>query len=244
MSELIVSISTHSLASRPLAEALEQLAPHTSAVELMNDGLHYTTDAALLSSFSFRYSIHAPARSVNISSVLEPIRRASVELVDESLGLAAECSASHVVFHPGYYTFKEEYEKSVSALKTSLKEINRFAEEVGVQCCVENMGKWGYFFLKSPEDLELTRGTAFCLDIGHANECGCLAEFLQHPFSAIHVHDNDGTSDAHLGLGKGNIDIAAVVDAVKRNHITSPVAECAALDAAVETKALLEKLLG
>ncbi|MDO5847073.1 MAG: sugar phosphate isomerase/epimerase family protein [Methanocorpusculum sp.] len=244
MSAVTVSISTHALAQRPPEEALEELASRTSAVELMNDGLHYTTDAALLSSFSFRYSIHAPARSVNISSVLEPIRRASVELVEESLELAAECNASHVVFHPGYYTFKEEYEKSVSALKQSLKEINRFAEETGVICCVENMGNWGYFFLKSPDDLELTDGTGFCLDIGHANECGNLYEFLKHPFSAVHVHDNDGTSDAHLGLGKGNIDVQAVVNAIKQNHITSPVAECAALEAAVETKVLLEKLLG
>ena len=243
MSALDVSISTNCLIDRPLDEALSLLAPHTSAVELMNDGLHYGKDSALLSSYSYTYTVHAPARSVNIASVLEPIRRASVELVCESLSLAAACNAERVVFHPGYYTFAEEYLKAVSALSESLSEIRRFSQECGIPCCVENMGNWGYFFLKEPLDLELVSGTDFCLDIGHANECGVLDAFLGVPFSAVHVHDNDGTSDAHMALGAGTIDVPSVISAIKRNHIASPVAECGSLEEAVSTKKLLEELL-
>lgn len=243
MTSLNVSISTHCLNSLPLSAALEKLEQYTSAVELMNDGLHYTQDASLLTAFSYEYTIHAPARSVNIASVLEPIRRASVELIKESLSLAAECGAKRVVFHPGYFTFKEEYDKAVSALQKSLAEINAASDGTGVPCCVENMGNWGFFFLQKAEEMSLVSGTDFCLDIGHAHECGTLSEFLDVSFAQIHVHDNDGTSDAHLALGKGTIDISAVAEAIRKNKIVAPISECASLDDAVETKRILEKIL-
>ena len=238
-----VSLSTHCLNTLPLTEALEKLQPYTSAVEVMNDGLHYTQDASLLSAYSYEYTIHAPARSVNIASVLEPIRRASVELIAESISLAAECGAKRVVFHPGYYTFEEEYGKSVASLQKSLAEIHTVSDEIGIPCCVENMGNWGFFFLQKAEELSLVSGTDFCLDIGHAHECGTLPEFLDVSFVQIHVHDNDGTSDTHLALGKGTIDISAVAKAIRKNKIHSPIAECAALEDALKTKQILEEIL-
>jgi len=238
-----VSLSSFCQISRPLDEALETLMGYTRSVELFNDGKHYTHDVDLLCSYSFDYTLHAPSRSVNIASVLEPIRKASVELICESLTLAADCKASRVVFHPGYYTFEEEHEKAVSALQRSLAEINRFGREVDVPCCIENMGNWGFFFLKNPSELSLVGSTEFCLDIGHANECGTLPAYLSVPFTQIHIHDNDGGSDAHLALGKGNIDIPSVIAAIQRNGNVSLISECATLEDAIATKKLLEDLL-
>jgi len=238
-----VSLSSFCLLSHPLAEALETLTEFSQAVEIFNDGKHYTNDSDLLCSYSFEYTFHAPSRSVNIASVLEPIRKASVELICESLALASDCKASRVVFHPGYYTYDDEYEKAVSALKRSLTEINLFAHEVNVPCCVENMGNWGFFFLQNPSDILLIGSTEFCLDIGHANECGTLNDYFSIPFTQIHVHDNDGTSDAHLALGKGNIDISSVIAAIQRNGSASVVSECSTLEDAVATKNILEELL-
>ena len=238
-----ISLSSFCLISLPLAEALDTLTKYTQAVELFNDGRHYTNDVELLRSYSFDYTVHAPSRSVNVASVLEPIRKASVELVCESISLAAEIDATGVVFHPGYYTFEEEYENAVSALQQSFAEINQFAREVHVPCCVENMGNWGFFFLKSPADISLIKSTEFCLDIGHANECGTLSEYLSVPFSQMHVHDNDGTADSHLALGKGTIDIPSVIAAIQRNGNAALISECATLDDAVATKNTLEKWL-
>lgn len=238
-----VSFSTHCLSSMTLDEALAVLAKHTSNVEVMNDGRHYIEDAEPLLSHSFTYSIHAPARSVNIASVLEPIRRASTEIICDSIELAVAANAKTVVFHPGYYAFTEEYDKAVSSLKMSLEMINEYAEDAGVVCCVENMGNWGYFFLKDTGDVPLIRDTPFCLDIGHANECGTLEGFLDVPFSHIHVHDNDGKSDAHAALGEGNIDVQKVAEAIKRFGVECPVIECAALEASLASAKVLEGLL-
>ncbi len=46
------------------------------------------------------------------------------------------------------------------------------------------------------------------LDVGHAHINGHLDDFLGRPFDRVfnmHLHDNDGTKDAHLPLGKGGI---------------------------------------
>jgi len=238
-----LSFSTHCVSALPLDEALCTLAPHTTHVEVMNDGRHYIEDAEPLLSHSFTYSIHAPARSVNIASVLEPIRRASTEIICDSIELAVQADAKTVVFHPGYYAFTEEYGKAVSSLKQSLAAINAYAEDAGVTACVENMGNWGYFFLKDTADIPLTAGTPFCLDIGHAHECAALEAFLEVPFSHIHVHDNDGTSDAHAALGEGTIDISPVAEAIRRFKVSCPVIECASLEASLASAKVLEGLL-
>lgn len=238
-----IALSTYCVISKTLAEALDILENKTSAVEVMDDGNHYTNDASLLQSYPYKYTIHAPIRSVNIASILPPIRKASVGLICESMDLAAECNALRVVFHPGYYTFEEEYEKAVLALKTSLAEIMQYSRECGVPCCIENMGEFGYYFLRYPNDFSLIGDMEFCLDIGHAHQCGVLNEFLSKPFVHIHVHDNDGESDSHLGLGKGNIESEPVIAAIQKEKIQSPVVECATLDDAVETKKKLEQLL-
>lgn len=237
------SFSTHCLSSMTLDEALSALEPHTSHVEVMNDGRHYIENAEPLLSHSFTYSIHAPARSVNIASVLEPIRRASEEIICDSIELAVAADSKTVVFHPGYYAFTEEYDKAVSSLKKSLEAINEYAEDAGVTCCVENMGNWGYFFLKDKSDIPLVGDTPFCLDIGHANECGTLDSFLDVPFMHIHVHDNDGKSDAHAALGEGNIDTLKVAEAILRFGVECPVIECATLEASLASAKVLEGLL-
>ena len=237
------SLSTHCLSRLPLSEALETLAPHTRFVEVMNDGRHYIEDAEVLLSHDFTYSIHAPARSVNIASVLGPMRRAAVEIICDSIELAVAADAKTVVFHPGYYAFTEEYEKAVSGLQESLAAINAYAEDAGVTACVENMGNWGYFFLKDTGDVSLIDGTPFCLDIGHANECGTLNAFLDVPFVHIHVHDNDGTKDAHAALGEGTIDVKAVASAIKRFGVSCPILECETLDASLSSMKTLEALL-
>lgn len=238
-----LSFSTHCLSDVPLGEALATLAPITSHIEVMNDGKHYTESSEVFQSYSFKTSIHAPARGVNISSVLEPMRRAAVEIICDSIELAREVNSSMVVVHPGYYAYTSEYDKAVAALKKSLAAINAYADDAGVACSVENMGNWGYFFLKTTDDLALIDNTKFCLDIGHANECKTLNDFLEVPFAHIHVHDNNGKSDSHSALGDGTIDCLAVANAIKRCGVECPVIECATLDASLASAKTLEALL-
>lgn len=237
------AISTHCLHAEPLESALDKLAPHTGHVEIMSDGPHLLTDTKLLESYSFNYSIHAPSHGVNIASVLEPIRRASVEVIADTFALAAEVDAP-VVVHLGYFAWEYEYDLAEQHLRASLAQIRAESIQYGVTYFIENMGNWGYFFLKEPKDLPLLDSALFCLDVGHANECGTLDAFLTAPFAHVHLHDNNGKHDSHEAVGKGNINFDNVMKQVRENNIKTPVIEVESFEGALETLDILTKRYG
>jgi len=105
------AVSTFCLHSVSLTAALDQLTAITDHIEIMDDGLHHLDSADPLMSYSARYTIHAPCRGTNIASLLEPIRRASVEVVRQCFVIAAEVNAG-VVVHPGYFACAEERAKA------------------------------------------------------------------------------------------------------------------------------------
>jgi sugar phosphate isomerase/epimerase len=234
------AISTLCLHTESLASAFDKLASHTEHVEIMSDGPHLLTDTELLESYNFKYSIHAPSRGVNIASVLEPIRRASVEVITNIFSLASEVDAP-VVVHPGYFAWEYESDLAEQHLRTSLAQLRLESIQCGITYFVENMGNWGYFFLKEPKDFPLLGGALFCLDVGHANECGNLDAFLTAPFAHVHLHDNGGKYDSHEVIGKGNIDFDKVIMRVRENDIKAPVIEVGSFAGAIETLSILTK---
>ena len=68
--------------------------------------------------------------------------------------------------------------KAEQQLTKSLSDLTCLAEEYSVRYFIENMGNWEYFFLKTPDELSLIGDTPFALDVGHAHQNHCLAEFL------------------------------------------------------------------
>jgi sugar phosphate isomerase/epimerase len=221
-------VSTFCLHREPLDSALEKLAGITDCVEVMDEGLHFLETTEPLESHSFLYFIHAPSRGVNIASLLEPIRRASVEVLAQTFALAGEIGAD-VVIHPGYYAWLEERDRAAAMFQRSLHELVAAAEECSVSFFIENMGNWEYFFLRSCDDLALTDGIGLALDVGHAHLNGCLSEFLTHPVAHFHLHDNKGDRDTHQPIGTGTIDFSAVMSAVRKNNVV-PIIEVETLE--------------
>ncbi|HQD25557.1 sugar phosphate isomerase/epimerase family protein [Methanoculleus thermophilus] len=233
-------VSTYCLHQEPLAVALERLSPITDCVEVMDEGLHHLESVEPLESYSYLYFIHAPARGINIASIHEPIRRASIEVLTQTFTLAAEVGAD-VVIHPGYYAWIQERDHALGMFKQSLKELTAAAEDLSVTFFVENMGNWEYFFLRSCEDLPLIDGIGFALDVGHANLNGCLDCFLAHPTAHYHLHDNNGDDDTHSPIGTGTIDFVAVMEAVQRNNVI-PIIEVETLDGVTASITALEAI--
>jgi sugar phosphate isomerase/epimerase len=220
---IMFGISTYCLHKIPLPEALDQIIQVSDQVEIMDDGLHFLLNTELLESYSLKISLHAPCRSVNIASILEPIRRASVEVLDQCFAVAAELNAP-VILHPGYCTWREEYGRALAQNKKSMVELKQRAHERSVVMYVENMGNWDYFFLRYPSDLPLLDGCGLALDIGHAHLNNCLKEFLAAPIAHFHLHDNDGKTDAHAPVGSGTIPFSPVMESVRKNKVV-PVIE-------------------
>ena len=233
-------VSTFCLHQLPLRDALEKLAEITDRVEIMGDGLHFLETSEPLLSFSGHFSIHTPCRGTNIASVLEPIRRASVEVMEQCFPIAADLNAG-LVIHPGYFAWAEERGKAEMQLRRSLAELKALSDEHSVRFFIENMGNWEYFLLKRPEELPLIGTASFALDVGHAHQMNCLDGFLLHPASHYHLHDNDGTADSHGAVGDGTIDFVPVMKAVRSSGI-DPVIEVAAFEGVLRSLAKLRAL--
>ncbi|KUG19628.1 MAG: sugar phosphate isomerase/epimerase [Methanomicrobiaceae archaeon] len=233
-------VSTFCLHHEPLDTALDAISGITDCVEIMDDGLHHIEATEPLESYNLTYFIHAPARGVNIASLLEPIRRASVEVLVQCFSIAGELGAD-VVIHPGYYAWREERERAKRSFHQSIAELSLAAEERSVTYYIENMGNWEYFFLRFADELPLPGGIGLALDVGHAHLNGCLEAFLAVPFAHIHLHDNSGRGDSHSTVGTGNIDFRPVMEAVRRNKVI-PIVEVETFEGTVESIRVLEAM--
>lgn len=237
---LMLGISTFCLHEKPLPEVLEILSGLTGTVEVMNEAGHTITSPELLESYSFRYSIHAPARGLNIASLHEPIRTACVQVLTDSFRIAARVDAT-VVIHPGYFAWEVERAPSLCAFQTSLTELSSAASDLGVPYVVENMGNWEYFFIRDPEELSILGNAGFALDVGHANLNRNLDSFLTVPIRHSHLHDNLGDADTHLAVGAGNIPFDKVMPVLRKNGATL-VLEVASFEGTLESIRALEGL--
>ena len=233
-------ISTFCLHELPLPAALDRLRGLTDTVEILDDGNHYLETAEPLEGRPFRYFIHAPARGVNIASLREPIRRASVEVLAQCFTVAAEVDAP-VIVHPGYSAWKGEREAAVARLRKSLADLKLAAGERAVTFYVENMPPSNYFLLRTPDELPILDGQGFALDVGHAQLNGCLSGFLDHPLAHVHLHDNDGKADSHEPVGTGGIDFRPVIWAAERDH-ASAIVEVATLEGVLSSLEVLKGL--
>ena len=120
------------------------------------------------------------------------------------------------VFHPGVKTgismfYPEEEWKQNSK---SLRELHETAEEYGLNIAIENLPeKYGFIMKQSKDFQKFYRETGLndvgiVLDVGHANLEGQVEEFLRKlPDKIVHIHvsDNMGENDQHLGIGYGKI---------------------------------------
>jgi sugar phosphate isomerase/epimerase len=100
----------------------------------------------------------------------------------------------------------------------------RFARRNDVKIAIENVPEPYPFLTKNVEDFsrfynELGEDMGLTLDVAHANLNNEIQDFITH-FSdrIIHVHvsDNDGIRDSHLGIGYGNIEWKTVAETMKK----------------------------
>ena len=174
------AISSFCLNDMPLEMALDRLSALTDCVEIMDEGCHRLEDTAVLETFDLRYMVHAPSRGVNLASLLEPVRRASVEVTVACLALSAEVGAP-VVVHPGYFAWPRDRKRAEQQFRQSLADLFGAAEDLSATFFIENMGDWEHFLLKTPDELPLIDGAGFALDVGHAHQNHVLPAFLEVP---------------------------------------------------------------
>ncbi len=209
--------------SQPFAKMVKRLnRVETRYVEVIDDGLHalnkkrVATLNHIAKSNGIQYTVHAPFADINIASPSKPILTVSLRRLKESMACANALNAKLWVLHPGNKTGismfypREDWKQNIK----SLIQLHKTAEEYGLNIALENLPERYGFLMKQPQDFQkFYKETALsdigiALDVGHANLEGQTEQFLKKmPDKIVHIHisDNTGEHDQHLGIGYGKI---------------------------------------
>lgn len=216
---------------RHMTRQLEKFSGETGLIEIVDEALHSLSCRRvqmlqeIASSYGFAYTVHAPFADINIAAPSKTIRRTVLKRLEKSISCAGKLDAKLWVFHPGVRTgvtyFYPGLEWRLNLEST--RKLLRLAEEHNLKIAIENVPEPYPFLLKNAEQFskfyaELGEDLGFTLDVGHANLNGQIEIFLknfQRQLMHIHVSDNHGDQDAHLGIGCGNINWKSVVEAIK-----------------------------
>ena len=213
---------------RKMAEQIPEA--KTTYIELVDDGLHALDRkrvAALNNirqSYGVKYTVHAPFVGVNIALPSDSLLNATLRRLKKSIVNSAALDCQKWVFHPGMKTATSMFYPGMDWARnlSSIGLLFRFAQDHGVEACVENIMEG--FVMKNAEEFDefyskVDEEVGLALDTGHANVVGQLDRFLTE-FSGkivhVHAHDNHGKSDEHLGVGYGDIDWNMVAGHLKK----------------------------
>jgi sugar phosphate isomerase/epimerase len=116
-------------------------------------------------------------------------------------------------------------EKSFRNAVARLKPVVNVAKDLGIIFTIENDHKAADYVLAGyPEQvLSLIRNLdcKLTFDVGHANTLGKIESFLNtlsKDIVNVHLHNNNGISDEHKPLGKGRINVARVLEKVRKSN--------------------------
>lgn len=175
--------------------------------------------AALLRGQNLACTLHAPFFDLAPGALDPKILEASRNKLRLAFDLIEVFRPRSVVCHLNYEKNKQGYKEEEwrAAALATWQELSDRARKSGTVLMLENT------YERSPEAHEAILSTLdspharFCLDVGH------LMSFAHAPWQdwlprlaswlgQLHLHDNNGESDQHLGLGLGVFDFQALFD--------------------------------
>jgi sugar phosphate isomerase/epimerase len=223
MSPIKIGLSMLYCLGGPFNKMVRRLATvDTPYIEVVDDGLQALDKKRVIilkeagKLRGIKYTVHAPFADINIASPSKPMLTATLKRLKESMAYANALNAKLWVFHPGNKTgismfYPGEDWKQNSE---SIHELRKTADEYGLNIAIENLPEKYGFIMKTPEDFQKfyketgLKDVGIVLDVGHANLEGQTESFLRKlPDKIVHMHvsDNMGENDQHLGVGYGKI---------------------------------------
>jgi len=201
-------------------------------VEIVDEGSHALKSRRIKSlkkvaaSHDLDFVVHAPFAGINIAVPSLVLRRTILKRLEKSIFYAGQLDCRLWLFHPGLQTGVShfypgrDWQLNLDSVRTLLK----IARKEGVEIAIENVPDPYPFLMKNVQDFsrfydELDDDIGMVLDIAHANLNHQIQDFIrQFPEKIVHIHvsDNDGAHDLHLGIGYGNIDWESVAKEIKK----------------------------
>ena len=146
-------------------------------------------------------------------------RLAGVELVKNRLDMAARLQSDVVIMHiPAW--------PECDSLRRSLDDLMEFARERDVRIALENLVNGNFEAIRKLL-LEYNQNyLGLCYDSGHGNVAGIgfnQLELLKDRLIAVHLHDNDGSSDQHNLIFSGTINWERLAKTIAESAYTKCV---------------------
>lgn len=228
-----VSYSELILLNNPVIDNVKALMEAGSnKIELMMDaagwdsyGGDYSKLVKELRALGAEYSVHPAAWDINLTAEMELLRDAAFCHHMDVLRFCADIGAYQMVLHPGFsYSPCFDKETAKKRAHEATCKLAKEAKRLGVKLAFENVGYNGASIYTEEEYAraldEIDPVVGYLIDIGHANvnhwDIPALMEKVSDRLIGLHIHDNDGTSDAHLPIGQGNVDWDKVIPAMKK----------------------------
>jgi len=164
-------------------------------------------------------TIHAPYQDLAPGTPDRLIRSITIQRFRQTIEIAAVLPTRVVVGHAGFDHRRHSGSRRewLAAAGDTWREIAAFAADKGITLVLENV----YEQEPSPliELLEALQPLPVraCLDVGHAlcfsrTDLDVWLQALDPLLGHIHLHDNDGSWDDHLGLGQGRVRLDQLLD--------------------------------
>lgn len=160
-----------------------------------------------------RRVLHAPFAELCPAAIDPLVRAVTRRRFLQAAALAKRCGAEKMVVHSGFIPLVYYPEwfapQSAAFWREFLNDVD------GLTLCVENVMETSPDVLRQIAEQVNDPRLRICFDVGHAFcQSGELAPWLDAlaPYiSHVHLHNNHGSFDEHLGLPDGTLDMAAVI---------------------------------
>ncbi len=172
--------------------------------------------ASILEKEGSVHSIHLPFHDLQPGSIDDLVLKATRDRLQKSIQIASLYKPKFMIAHDYFIPlYNDFYPKWLNRATQTWKQIlDAWPDSKRPPLYLENVREQDpgpiSDLISEMSDLNVK----FCLDLGHWFSYGCgsqyenLSIWLQtmSPFLAhLHLHDNEGVEDEHLGLGQGNI---------------------------------------
>lgn len=165
-------------------------------------------------------SFHGPFADLSPGSFDSMIRDVARNRFEYAYNNAIKIGAKDIIFHHGYMPATASYDgwlsRSVAFWKDYLEDKN-----TSIRFYIENI-----FDIDPALILDVVKEVGrknfnICLDIGHVHWNSNISvidwiKTLNKHIGYVHMHDNHGQSDEHLGFGKGSIPILETCEALEQ----------------------------
>ena len=167
-----------------------------------------------LADFPYPISLHGAFMDMSPGSPDQSFARVTKNRSIQSLHLARELNADTVVFHANFLAMIRDNEYRIGWTKRTIDffgPLAEYADSLGVRIALENMWEFDPAILRAILEGVHSSALVACLDVGHAHLFSNLPfadwlDELEPWIHYIHMNNNYGDLDTHLGLDDGILD--------------------------------------